>query len=242
MTPLFTGREWSELGSRDIDGQAERPRERARTSQWLSDLGVYDYRNRLYHPELGRFLQPDPKEFAAGDYNLYRYCHNDPVNKSDPTGQFFIVDDVAEGYLIVAGAAAAYAVVSTPAGQKFIQDAGRLGQSIVPGGLSSSYNSDSPVKDIPGRPPRTGEPGSTVRGPSQTRRYGDDGHPETDHDAPHPGKNVPDSHVHDWGRPEGGGPPTDKDRSDPGDLRSPVIHLLRVTVRRKSIMIFLISV
>jgi RHS repeat-associated protein len=54
--------------------------------EWLSDLKVYDYRNRMYQPELGRFLQPDPKHFAAGDYNLYRYCHNDPVNKSDPTG------------------------------------------------------------------------------------------------------------------------------------------------------------
>jgi RHS repeat-associated protein len=42
--------------------------------------------NRMYQPELGRFLQPDPKQFGAGDYNLYRYCHNDPVNKSDPTG------------------------------------------------------------------------------------------------------------------------------------------------------------
>ena len=40
----------------------------------------------MYQPELGRFLQPDPKHFAAGDYNLYRYCHNDPVNRSDPTG------------------------------------------------------------------------------------------------------------------------------------------------------------
>src|SRR5947209_10496889 len=54
--------------------------------EWLGDLGVYDYRNRLYQPELGRFLQPDPKEFTAGDYNLYRYCHNDPVNKTDPFG------------------------------------------------------------------------------------------------------------------------------------------------------------
>jgi RHS repeat-associated protein len=54
--------------------------------EWLKDLRLYDFRNRLYHPELGRFLQPDPKEFAAGDYNLYRYCHNDPVNKSDPMG------------------------------------------------------------------------------------------------------------------------------------------------------------
>jgi hypothetical protein len=40
----------------------------------------------MYQPELGRFLQPDPQEFGAGDYNLYRYCHNDPVNNSDPTG------------------------------------------------------------------------------------------------------------------------------------------------------------
>ncbi|MEN3368731.1 MAG: hypothetical protein V7609_874 [Verrucomicrobiota bacterium] len=54
--------------------------------EWLSDLNLYDYRNRLYHPELGRFMQPDPKQFAAGDYNLYRYCHNDPINKTDPTG------------------------------------------------------------------------------------------------------------------------------------------------------------
>jgi RHS repeat-associated protein len=54
--------------------------------EWLRDLRIYDYRARQYQPELGRFLQPDPKEFAAGDYNLYRYCHNDPVNKSDPFG------------------------------------------------------------------------------------------------------------------------------------------------------------
>ena len=57
--------------------------------EWLQDLRIYDYRNRQYQPELGRFLQPDPKEFAAGDYNLYRYCHNDPVNKSDPFGLEF---------------------------------------------------------------------------------------------------------------------------------------------------------
>jgi RHS repeat-associated protein len=58
--------------------------------EWITDLRLYDYRNRLYQPELGRFLQPDPKQFEAGDYNLYRYCHNDPVNRSDPFGlEFF---------------------------------------------------------------------------------------------------------------------------------------------------------
>src|SRR6266404_4514951 len=54
--------------------------------EYLGDLKLYDYRNRMYQPELGRFMQPDPKEFGAGDYNLYRYCHNDPVNRSDPMG------------------------------------------------------------------------------------------------------------------------------------------------------------
>jgi RHS repeat-associated protein len=54
--------------------------------EWIKEIGVYDFRSRHYLPELGRFIQPDPKEFDAGDYNLYRYCHNDPVNRSDPTG------------------------------------------------------------------------------------------------------------------------------------------------------------
>lgn len=54
--------------------------------EWISDLRIYDYRARQYQPELGRFLQPDPKQSDAGDYNLYRYCHSDPVNKSDPMG------------------------------------------------------------------------------------------------------------------------------------------------------------
>jgi RHS repeat-associated protein len=56
--------------------------------EWLRELRIYDYRARQYQPELGRFLQPDPKEFGAGDYNLYRYCRNDPVNKTDPTGTY----------------------------------------------------------------------------------------------------------------------------------------------------------
>jgi RHS repeat-associated protein len=60
--------------------------------EWLRDLRLYDFRNRMYQPELGRFLQPDPQEFAAGDYNLYRYCHNDPINHTDPTGLDLRID------------------------------------------------------------------------------------------------------------------------------------------------------
>ena len=61
--------------------------------EYTQKFGVYEYRNRAYHPGLGRFTSEDPMGFAAGDNNLYRYCHNDPVNKSDPTGLIF-TDDV----------------------------------------------------------------------------------------------------------------------------------------------------
>lgn len=46
---------------------------------WLATLGLYDYRNRTYSAELGRFVQTDPIGFKAGDINLYRYVLNSPL-------------------------------------------------------------------------------------------------------------------------------------------------------------------
>ena len=31
-------------------------------------------------------MSEDPKLFDAGDYNLLRYCHNDPIDNTDPMG------------------------------------------------------------------------------------------------------------------------------------------------------------
>lgn len=56
--------------------------------EYFPELGLYDYRNRFYHPILGRFVQKDPIGFAAGDANLFRYCGGDPVNWADPYGLF----------------------------------------------------------------------------------------------------------------------------------------------------------
>lgn len=39
-----------------------------------------------YDPTIGRFLEQDPKGFAAGDPDLYRYVKNDPTDATDPTG------------------------------------------------------------------------------------------------------------------------------------------------------------
>jgi RHS repeat-associated protein len=54
--------------------------------EWITELGLYDYRNRIYSSELGRFLQTDPIRFDAGDVNLYRYVGNDAVKDNDPKG------------------------------------------------------------------------------------------------------------------------------------------------------------
>jgi RHS repeat-associated protein len=57
--------------------------------EYTSTFGVYEYRARAYHPGLGRFTGEDPKGFDAGDYNLFRYCHNDPEDLTDPMGLEF---------------------------------------------------------------------------------------------------------------------------------------------------------
>jgi RHS repeat-associated protein len=49
-------------------------------------VGLYEFRHRDYRPSLGRWLQRDPLGFAAGDMNLYRSEHNNPVNRLDPLG------------------------------------------------------------------------------------------------------------------------------------------------------------
>lgn len=54
--------------------------------EWLTGMGLYDYRNRMYSPKLGRFLQTDPIRFGGNDMNLYRYAFNNPVRFTDPYG------------------------------------------------------------------------------------------------------------------------------------------------------------
>ncbi|MBY0545918.1 MAG: hypothetical protein K2W95_01375 [Candidatus Obscuribacterales bacterium] len=55
-----------------------------------SEIGQYNYKLRQYAPGIGRFLQPDPLGFAAGDMNLYTYVNNDPANLADPLGLFVV--------------------------------------------------------------------------------------------------------------------------------------------------------
>ncbi len=53
--------------------------------EYDKETGLYYYRARHYNPQIGRFLQADPVGYRAG-MNLYRYCSNQPVNRTDPYG------------------------------------------------------------------------------------------------------------------------------------------------------------
>ncbi len=51
-----------------------------------ADSGLYQFRLRDYSPTLGRWVQRDPIEYAAGDSNLYGYVGSRPVTALDPSG------------------------------------------------------------------------------------------------------------------------------------------------------------
>jgi RHS repeat-associated protein len=53
---------------------------------YLPDLQLYYYKARMYSPQTGRFLQPDPIGYTD-NLNLYTYTGGDPVNLADPSGQ-----------------------------------------------------------------------------------------------------------------------------------------------------------
>jgi hypothetical protein len=45
-------------------------------------------------------MSEDPKLFDAGDYNLFRYCHNDPLDLTDPMG---LADEQVNAQMVKAG-------------------------------------------------------------------------------------------------------------------------------------------
>ncbi len=57
-----------------------------------TETGFYYLNSRYYDPETGRFINADGVIGSNQDlisYNLYAYCGNNPVNRSDPSGAFW---------------------------------------------------------------------------------------------------------------------------------------------------------
>ena len=58
----------------------------------LNALNLINMNGRMYDPQLGRFLSPDPFIQSPTDpqnYNRYSYCLNNPLKYSDPDGEFW---------------------------------------------------------------------------------------------------------------------------------------------------------
>jgi RHS repeat-associated protein len=53
--------------------------------RYFSGFGLYHYKNRIYDPAAGRFMQTDPIGLKDG-MNPYAYVGGDPINLSDPSG------------------------------------------------------------------------------------------------------------------------------------------------------------
>ncbi|WP_370453870.1 RHS repeat-associated core domain-containing protein [Proteiniphilum sp. X52] len=60
-------------------------------------FGLINMNARLYDPLLGRFLSPDPYVQAPDftqNFNRYSYCLNNPLTYIDPSGEWFLIDDL----------------------------------------------------------------------------------------------------------------------------------------------------
>ena len=79
-----------------------------------SETGFYYVSSRYYDPEVGRWINADDAIAGVGGdirgYNLFSYCFNNPVNMSDPTGNWpklsQIFTAVAVAAVVVAAVAA----------------------------------------------------------------------------------------------------------------------------------------
>ena len=80
--------------------------------EYVVETGLYYLGSRYYDPETGRFINADVVEILDYDQNslfennLFAYCVNDPVNKKDVDGYFFLSATLAAiGTAVIAKAA-----------------------------------------------------------------------------------------------------------------------------------------
>ena len=102
------------------------------------ETGLYNYRARMYDPQLGRFCAPDPAHQYASPYE---YVGNNPINLVDPTGTSAVAEVLkglgkAVGWGALSGGAAG--IVSTIQNVKGSNDAGYIaGQLAIAAGIGA---------------------------------------------------------------------------------------------------------
>ena len=82
---------------------------------------------RVYQPKLMRFNAPDSlAPFSEGVHNAYVYCHNDPINFTDPSGHLNISKILFGAFGIIAGIVG-IALAAPTGGSSLVLAAGIIG-------------------------------------------------------------------------------------------------------------------
>lgn len=110
--------------------------------EYISQVALYDYRNRMYSPSFGRFLQTDPISFTGDDVSLYRYTGNRPTWASDPYGLYLPAPVISPFMWPVIGAAVG----------------GAIGAAIAPWIADALYPIDPSPLPVPTRPSPPNQP------------------------------------------------------------------------------------
>ena len=110
-----------------------------------SETGFYYLQSRYYDPAIGRFINAD--SYASTDAtgllstNMFAYCENDPVNKSDPSGEAFSLITIAVGATVGALVNAAGTALSNVAAGKDWNDG--IGLALLSGAVSGAVSTIS---------------------------------------------------------------------------------------------------
>lgn len=106
-----------------------------------TETGLYYLSSRYYNPVWGRFINADDTEYLGADgtslgYNLFAYCLNNPVNRTDAEGNWSLPNwaKVAIGAVAIAG----LAVVTACTGGAVGVIAGAALTSAISGGISGA--------------------------------------------------------------------------------------------------------
>jgi RHS repeat-associated protein len=97
-----------------------------------AESGLYNFNARLYDPLIGRFITPDSIVQAPYDpqtLNRYSYARNNPLIYVDPSGHFFLLDDILIGAAIGAFIGGTTSAII----------GGDVGQGIFMGAISGAF-------------------------------------------------------------------------------------------------------